>query len=514
MESLSEPPIQCASPPVQPDQPRLPPLNRPARADERSRWRWLRDRFAYDAISVFASAVVHTIVLITLAYFVWPEAETEPFQVIVAPIADNSAPDLLDPIDIIPDISAHDEAPNVLMDKPVEVQMPDAPNIPSPLAAPKAAPVNSRPADIAWEVPQSVLMIANDAPFGGGFEGRTQEERARLVSQRGGTPGSENAVELALVWLAEHQRQDGSWRLDHQKGSCNARCGNKGSTATSTGATALGLLPFLGAGYTHKQGKYQKVVEEGLYYLTGRMIETRHGGDLQEGTMYAHGLATIAICEAYAMTGDPELKTYAQKAIDFIVHAQHPRGGWRYLPGTPGDTTVTGWQVMALKSARLAKLYVPSHTTEMAKEYLNKVQDAGGAFYGYQVSGKDPAPTAVGLLLRMYLGWRQSDELLGRGSLFLSNRGPSKTDMYFNYYATQVLAHRGGTAWRIWNDDMRDYLVDAQARSGHEAGSWFFTDRHGSFGGRLYTTSISAMILEVYYRHMPLYGEEAVEDEF
>jgi hypothetical protein len=86
--------------------------------------------------------------------------------------------------------------------------------------------------------------------------------------------------------------------------------------------------------------------------------------------------------------------------------------------------------------------------------------------------------------------------------------------MYFNYYATQVLAHRDGTEWREWNEEMRDYLVGSQARSGHEAGSWFFADRHGSIGGRLYTTSICAMILEVYYRHMPLYGDRAVEDAF
>ena len=319
MDCLSEPPIQCAAPPAHPTPPRLPALIQAEAQDDRRLWRRILDRFAYDAISVFVSAAVHTLVLVSLAYFVFAPKDHEPFQVIVAPIADNSQPELVDPVNIIPDVSTHQEAPNVFVSDPVEAQVPDAPNIPSPLAAPRATPVAARPADIAWQIPQSVLMIANHAPFGGGFEGRTQKERARLVSERGGTPESENAVELALAWLAEHQRLDGSWRLDHVHGSCD--CRHPGKTATSTGATALGLLPFLGAGYTHEQGKYQKVVEEGLYYLTGRMIETRHGGDLQEGTMYAHGLATLAICEAYAMTGDPELESYAQKAVDFIVHA-------------------------------------------------------------------------------------------------------------------------------------------------------------------------------------------------
>ena len=119
------------------------------------------------------------------------------------------------------------------------------------------------------------LLLQSDLPIGGGLEGRRQDQRARLVGQRGGTPASENAVELGLAWLAAHQRQDGGWRLNHHEGPCRGRCRNPGTVGTSTGATALALLPFLGAGYTHQQGKYRKVVQDGLYYLTGRMLETR-----------------------------------------------------------------------------------------------------------------------------------------------------------------------------------------------------------------------------------------------
>jgi hypothetical protein len=86
--------------------------------------------------------------------------------------------------------------------------------------------------------------------------------------------------------------------------------------------------------------------------------------------------------------------------------------------------------------------------------------------------------------------------------------------MYFNYYATQVLHHDGGSDWDRWNIRMRDFLIARQAPSGHEKGSWYFVDPHGTAGGRLYTTAICTMILEVYYRNMPLYGEEAVEDAF
>ena len=68
--------------------------------------------------------------------------------------------------------------------------------------------------------------------------------------------------------------------------------------------------------------------------------------------MYAQGLATIALCEGYGLSGDKALKEPAQKAIDFIVKAQDPDKGGAYTPRQDSDTSVTGWQVMALKSGR------------------------------------------------------------------------------------------------------------------------------------------------------------------
>jgi len=112
----------------------------------------------------------------------------------------------------------------------------------------------------------------------------------------------------------------------------------------------------------------------------------------------------------------------------------------------------------------------------------------------------------------MYSGWHRDDTRLKRGIQFLSTHEPSTTDMYFNYYATQVLHHYGGEPWPKWNDKMRAYLVKSQATAGHERGSWFFIDQHGSQGGRLYTTAMCTMILEVYYRYIPLYSEAIVED--
>ncbi|MCY2991689.1 MAG: hypothetical protein NTY19_28020, partial [Planctomycetota bacterium] len=204
----------------------------------------------------------------------------------------------------------------------------------------------------------------------------------------------------------------------------------------------------------------------------------------------------------------------AQKAIDFICNAQQAGGGWRYAPGQPGDTTVFGWQLMALKSARLAGLNVPRSHFYLCEKFLDHVQSEKGAGYGYMKTGKQPSPTAVGLLMRMYLGWGQDDPRLARGVEYLQKLGPAPNDMYFNFYVSQVLHHYGGDGWNKWNQKLRDRLIATQSRHGHEHGSWYFQDQHGQAGGRLYTTAMCLLTLEVYYRYMPLYGQRPVEEEF
>lgn len=350
---------------------------------------------------------------------------------------------------------------------------------------------------------------------GGGLGGRDAGNRPRLIKQDGGTKPSEIAMEAGLIWIANHQKGTGGWSFDHREGQCDSRCRDPGTVASTTAATGLALLSFLGAGYTHRQGPFQNEVDKGLYYLTKRMLATPHGGDLQEGTMYAQGIATLALCEAYAMSGDEALRPFAQKAVDFIAYAQNPKtGGWRYVPGQPGDTTVLGWQLMALRSARMAKLEVPEHVIYRATRYLDSVQDGDGhyrgAFYGYQSPERANYTTnSVGLLCRMYTGWDRSNAALIHGVDAIAKQGPSRDDMYFNYQATQVMHHWGGTQWRKWNAKLRDYLVQSQAREGHEFGSWHFDDKHSAQGGRLYNTALATMMLQVYYRYLPLYSDKA-----
>jgi len=239
---------------------------------------------------------------------------------------------------------------------------------------------------------------------------------------------------------------------------------------------------------------------------------TENGLDFQEGMksgMYAQGLVAIVLCEAFAMTRDPALKEPAQQAIRFIEYAQDKKGGgWRYRPQEPGDTTVTGWQLMALKSADMAGLKVDRSVHYAAQRFLDSVASDEGSQYGYLDRTPRRSTTAIALLCRMYGGWVRGNPPLVRGIGHLAAWGPSVTDIYYNYYATQVLRHWGGSDWKRWNEAMREYLISMQETKGHESGSWYFDDEHSRVGGRLYTTSMAVMILEVYYRYMPLYGKQ------
>lgn len=385
-----------------------------------------------------------------------------------------------------------------------------------------AAAIHVELADVGEQTaPKSDLMQTIGAYSGSGLSGRGSAARGKMVAAAGGNDASEAAVAAALQWIANHQMPDGGWNFDHRASACQGQCANPGDLKDCrTGATAMALLPFLGAGQTHKEGKYRKNVEAGLYFLVNQMKVQGNKGDLAQagGSMYSHGIAAIVLTEAYAMTQDKGLMTPAQFSLNHIVFAQDPvGGGWRYQPKQPGDTSAVGWQLMALKSGHMAYLNVPKETVIGATKFLDSVQTDSGAKYGYTDPGAGAATSAVGLLCRMYLGWKKDHPGIERGTDFLSQMGPSKNNMYFNYYATQVLRHYEGEKWDKWNKIMRDQLVDTQDKQGHQKGSWYQGgggDHGMSHGGRLYCTSMSCMILEVYYRHMPIYAKAAAADDF
>jgi len=321
-----------------------------------------------------------------------------------------------------------------------------------------------------------------------------------------------------------HQAPEGHWALDqfhlHFRETVNSgkflqdpRAGIRGMKNDTAGC-AFGLLPFLAAGITHKPSgrtqddQYVKSVKRALEWMvTHQGKDGRFGGS----TMYEHGLATIALCEAYGLTADPALKYPAQKALDYIVKAQDPNsGGWRYQPRQGGDTSVVGWQVMALKSGQMSGLSVPNITLKMAEKWLESCESTDGGGYGYTGPGDSPTMSAVGLLCRQYLGTPRRNENLKNGVNKLMKRYPpqAQRNIYYEYYATQVFHHMGGEYWDFWNagtggKGMREVLIERQNK---DDGSWDGRgDAHAGAGGTVMSTSPSLLTLEVYYRHLPLY---------
>ncbi|MGI5831615.1 MAG: prenyltransferase/squalene oxidase repeat-containing protein [Thermoguttaceae bacterium] len=368
-----------------------------------------------------------------------------------------------------------------------------------------------------YEIDQTeIVQPVQTIPLAGALEGRLMG-KGRLLKSGGGNEASERAVQAALKWLVEQQLPDGSW-------SFRDAGADSGRMKAVNAATAMAILPFLGAGNTPSKGEYKAVVARGIEFLLTNGVRSPEGYDLRDlgqnpgdgGRMYSHGLAAIALCEALAMGAEERDKRYqvlrntAQQALVFIQRAQDPAmGGWRYLPRQqPGDTSVTGWQVMALRSGIMGGLSVDPMVMKKAINFFtNQVAADGGARYGYQDSRGTDATTAIGLLCRLYLDWNPKNPNLLRGADYLRQKGPDFKNAYYIYHATQVLHHIGGPRWTEWNNMVRDTLISKQVQSGDDAGSWPPNeDAYRGDGGRLYVTSLFCMTLEVYYRHMPLYA--------
>ncbi|MFL5328810.1 MAG: prenyltransferase/squalene oxidase repeat-containing protein [Gemmataceae bacterium] len=344
------------------------------------------------------------------------------------------------------------------------------------------------------------------------FGGRSGATREKMVAEGGGNAASEAAVAKGLKWLQKQQKADGHWTMV------------EGTVQDDLGATGLALLPFLAAGITHKvnsahpdHAEYVKTVDRGIRWLVSKQPANGLLGNRSKH--YSHAICTIVLCEAYGMTADPMLKKPAQRALDYLIKAQHSAGGFRYEVAEPGDTSVTGWCLQALQSGRLAGLNVPSETLTKVGKFLDSVQTQEGAAYGYLGPGNRPTMTAVGLLCRAYLGWGPKNPKMIAGVENIKSSMPRKSlkDIYYYYYATQVM-HFCATAddWkRSWNPNMRDLLIDTQDNStGPNRGSWEPDELlTGNGGGRMVATSLSLLTLEVYYRHLPLYRLEKPRTE-
>jgi len=347
---------------------------------------------------------------------------------------------------------------------------------------------------------------------------RIAPDRAQLAQQRGATAETEAAVQAALRWLAANQSPDGRWDASLHGAGVEGRVAGRdrqhAGLQADTGMTGLALLAFLAAGHTHQRGDYQQTVRKGMeFLLRSQQANGDLGGRAQAfARMYCHAMAAFALSEAYGMTGDQRLREPVRRAVAFTLSAQHPRtGGWRYWAGDPGDTSQLGWQLMALKSAELAGIPIPQSARNGMIRYLRSVS-AGtqGGLASYRPGERVTRPmTAEGLVCWLFLGLSREHPACAEAAEYLLQElpGQGQTNFYYWYYATLGLYQVQGPAWERWNRAMRATLVQSQRRDGSLAGSWDPRSVWGGYGGRVYSTTLATLCLEVYYRYLPLYDQ-------
>jgi len=376
----------------------------------------------------------------------------------------------------------------------------------------------SASAAIAWQHASAQPAGASrDLPDS--YRSRSAAQRAAMLEAGGGNIFTEAAVQAALQWLAANQSENGRWDCSRHGGGRETRTlghdrGGAGAEA-DTAVTGLAILAYLGAGQTHLDGPQAATVRRGLGFLArSQTADGNLAGNAELfARMYCHGMATLALSEAYGMTGDAGLRPYLERALGYTVRAQHPQtGGWRYQPGDEGDTSQLGWQLMALHSAELAGLPIPAATRAGMIRFLNSVTTGPQrGLAGYRPrTGASRTMTAEALACRLFIGLKQDEAATGEAIAYLLQETPQggPFNEYYWYYATLTLFQLQGDAWEAWNGALQERLLASQEISGTLAGSWPTNTVWGGYGGRVYTTAMNALCLEVYYRHLPLYGQD------
>lgn len=474
------------------------------------------------------SVLFHSAVLVAALFFVLAKATApEPPKTVVVAVPPKELPP-----------EPPEKRKRDIIERPRDVNLPEEVEVEQPFIPNEDLPVSDRmetendmdmqsskgQLDAISDLPMDSTGFSGNLGIGGGAAGcfgrPTGGGRVARALQAGGGPATESAVDAALEWLARNQEADGSWLSQKHGGGM--------SDDVATGLTGLALLAFLGAGHTETAGKYRENVSNGVKWLISQQAADGGVGPNRNhkcGGGYNHAIAGLALAEAYGMGRLPSTKAAAQKAIDYTadVHQKQYKG-WRYSPNSNGDLSVSGWFIMQLKSAKVAGLDIPTESIDGALNFLDTVEDKGeqhggyeGGFFKYMPS-KDHWSNnwtksricSIGMLGRLFLGFPPSD-MMG-GTELLSENVPTwdKPMFYYWYYATLVMFQASGEHWQVWNEAMKKTLLDNQVnRPGDpDDGSW---DPEGSYGkrsGRVFSTALGALCLEVYYRYLPMYSQD------
>lgn len=433
-------------------------------------------------------------------------------------------------------------------DKQAQVAGPDKTDSAAKQAAEETSSPENAPAAKPAETPEAAPMpkqeqvatevaAVTSVPLGL-YSERTRPDREQWIAEVGGTPVSEQGVAAGLEWLARHQAEDGHWGPDclGPKGSrCEKEhpCGGARGGEYEAALTGLAVLAFQAGGNYDFNGKpYSDNVRRGLDWLVERqgpngeiVGSMNHLGKVpgeparyDQRFMYEHAIATFALGEACAVAraaqrhADERHLAAASKAVEFIEAQQHNDGGWRYTPeiSNPSDASVSGWVMLALKTAKEAELPVHDSTLSRMTAFFKRLADPLTGRTHYQgTTFITHATTGVGMMVDEFIRHEPHSEFVKLGALFLADQAeiewgtPVKHpgDFYLWYNCTLAMFMAGGDTWDRWNKVIRDHVLSLQIHGDQcDRGSWEPNDHWGGLGGRVYTTALGVLTLEVYYR--------------
>ncbi|MCB9898702.1 MAG: hypothetical protein H6825_11920 [Planctomycetes bacterium] len=485
----------------------------------------------HDAPYLGVALLVHGLLLTALFFM---RVEPPALDMTRPPIVATPEPEALVPLEpppppLEPETPPEDFPEPTLSEEP----QPDLPPTDVPYDAPIAPTFSSDPAQLASAVlgiGGGPTGIFSGTPGGGG--GGTHA-----------TPPFVKAIEDGLGWLAAHQDPDGHWSASAFDDQCGRQgddvvCDGRGSPAFDVGVTGLALLAFQGAGVNESRGRWSDTLKRGLRYL----VDVQRGDGLfppewsGQGT-YDQAIATLVLCEAYGHGHRRAIGDAARRSVDALLRLRTPGSGWRYMPGSPemadpgraADTSVTGWAMLALLSARKAGLLDDDRALDDALLFLDLVTDRETGRSGYTHAGEGVARpeggeeiwpaqetealTAVSVLCRIFgdpdlrdEGRRASVEkgvqLIAAIPPVWDDAQPGRRDFYYWYYGTYALYQVGGSAWKRWEKALGEAVLPSQQKTGERRGSWDpQADPWGRQGGRVYSTALLTLTLEVYFRY-------------
>jgi len=317
------------------------------------------------------------------------------------------------------------------------------------------------------------------------------ENSAAEPAQKFLTPAAERGIERGVSWLVARQHDDGSFGVGLFRGNA--------------AVSALSGMALLAAGSTPGRGPYGDALNRCLDFLLKCVQPSGFvsGGDAAHGPMYGHGFAVMFLAECHGISSRPDLREKLAKAVHVIVNCQNKEGGWRYQPVRgDADISVTVCQVMALRAARNAGLFVPAQTIDNALSYIKRSQNSDGGFMYMLQGGESGFPRSAAAVMALYSAGVYQGPEIDKGLNYLlrflsADNAPRRETYYYygQYYAAQAMWQAGGKYWEQWFPVVRDELLARQ----NEDGSW-----HSPEGGNECATAMACIVLQIPNNCLPI----------